>query len=227
MKDKLSKIKCLDGFTLKLIAMIIMAIDHTGAVLLPQVIWLRIIGRLAFPIFAYMIAEGFYYTGSKNRYLLRMGIFACITEPVFDLAFYGGIGFVHQNVCFTFFIAIAGLYVIYIMQQKVANIVAARLISCIIIVIFAFAAQLLNTDYGSFGVMLVYVYYMLRDNYLEKHAFSTVFQIVCATGIQRYSAFSTIPLMLYNGKKGHGLKYMFYVFYPAHLLVLYLISQFI
>ena len=227
MEDKLSKIKCLDGFTLKLIAMITMAIDHTGAILFPEHIWLRIIGRLAFPIFAYMVAEGFYYTHNKNRYLLRMGIFACVTEPFFDLAFYGRLGFTHQNVCLTFFIAIAGLYAIYMVQQKVNNIVAVKLISCVIIVIFALVAQFLRTDYGSFGVMLVYVYYMLRDNYLEKHIFSTVLQIVCATGIQRYSALSTIPLMLYNGKRGRGLKYMFYVFYPAHLFVLYLISQFI
>lgn len=224
MKEFLVKLKCLDAFTLKMIAIITMVIDHTGAVLFPYNIWFRMIGRLSFPIFAFFIVEGFAHTGNIVKYVSRMLFFALLTEPVFDFAFYGKIYFGYQNVMFTFLAALLGLSVMEIVKKRISNDFAAKLVSLGVIITAALLAQFLHTDYGAFGVMLVYVYYELRERFFEKHFLSTLVQVVCETGISRLSAFSTIPLMLYNGKRGIGIKYLFYTFYPAHLLVLYLIG---
>ena len=224
MKEFLVKLKCLDAFTLKMIAIITMVIDHTGAVLFPYNIWFRMIGRLSFPIFAFFIVEGFAHTGNMVKYVSRMLFFALLTEPVFDFAFYGKIYFGYQNVMFTFLAALLGLSVMEIVKKRISNDFAAKLVSLGVIITAALLAQFLHTDYGAFGVMLVYVYYELRERFFEKHFLSTLVQVVCETGISRLSAFSTIPLMLYNGKRGIGIKYLFYTFYPAHLLVLYLIG---
>lgn len=224
MKEFLVKLKCLDAFTLKMIAIITMVIDHTGAVLFPYNIWFRMIGRLSFPIFAFFIVEGFLHTRNIIKYIARMLFFALLTEPVFDFAFYGRIYFGYQNVMFTFLAALLGLSVMEIVKKRISNDFAAKLVSLGVIITAALLAQFLHTDYGAFGVMLVYVYYELRERFFEKHFLSTLVQVVCEAGISRLSAFSTIPLMLYNGKRGIGIKYLFYTFYPAHLLVLYLIG---
>lgn len=224
MKEFLVKLKCLDAFTLKMIAIVTMVIDHTGAVLFPYTMWFRMIGRLSFPIFAFFIAEGFSHTGNIVKYIVRMLFFALITEPVFDFAFYGRIYFGYQNVMFTFLAALLGLYGMEKVKERIHNQTAANAAGLGIIIAASLAAQVFHTDYGAFGVMLVYVYYELREQFFEKHFLSTLVQVVCETGISRLSAFSTFPLMLYNGKRGIRIKYLFYAFYPAHLLVLYLIG---
>lgn len=224
MKQFLGKLKCLDAFTLKVIAIITMVIDHTGAVLFPHEIWLRMIGRLSFPIFAFFIAEGFAHTKNILKYMLRMLFFAVITEPVFDYAFFGRLYTGYQNVMFTFLAALAGLWLMKKVKEWFDGEFAGKIAGLVIIILAAFAAQLLCTDYGAFGVMLVYIYYELRENFWEKHFLSVTVQLVCETGISRLSALSTVPLMMYNGKQGRKMKYLFYAFYPVHLAVLYLIS---
>lgn len=224
MKEFLVKLKCLDAFSLKMIAIVTMAIDHTGAVLFPYTMWFRMIGRLSFPIFAFFIAEGFARTGNIVKYVFRMLFFALLTEPVFDLAFYGRVYWGYQNVMFTFLAALLGLFVMENVKKRISNEFVAKLASLGVIIAAALLAQLFHTDYGAFGVMLVYVYYELREQFFEKHLLSTLVQVLCETGISRLSALSTIPLMLYNGKQGIRIKYLFYAFYPAHLLVLYLMT---
>ena len=99
----------LDGTMLKILAMISMVLDHVGDLFFPGVTWLRAAGRLAMPIFAFCIAEGYAHTRDRKKYLLRMGLFALISEIPFDLAFESRIGLSHQNIMLTFFLSILAL----------------------------------------------------------------------------------------------------------------------
>ena len=90
----------LNSANLKIIAMVTMLIDHVGAVIFPQFIILRIIGRIAFPIFAYELVEGYFHTSNIWRYILRLLVFGVISEFFFDMAFFGYLGPEHQNVMF-------------------------------------------------------------------------------------------------------------------------------
>lgn len=219
MKDNIKKIQILDSSMLKIIAMVIMVIDHTGAVLFPELRWMRIVGRIAFPIFAFFVAEGFIHTRNIKKYILRMAVFALISEAAFDLAFYGAIGFEHQNVMVTFLVALIGLWIFDSLKLKIGELPAY-----IVFVLVAYAAQLLRTDYAMYGVLLVFVYYVAHENFAKKHGISTLLQLVCQSGISLYSVISTPLLMLYNGRRGINLKYLFYAFYPAHLMVLYVLA---
>ena len=213
MKEKL---KVLNGSTLKIFAMAVMLVDHMGMVLFPELIWMRIIGRLAFPIFAFFIAEGFYYTKNPLKYMVRMAVFAVVSEPFFDLACSGGIDWGYQNVMLTYLAAIVGLYIL-----KKTNTVAG----CVGMLAAGFVAELINTDYGCFGVLLVYIYYILRNTEFTKHLAASAYIVLGYGGLESYAAISSLPLLFYNGKKGMNLKYLFYAFYPVHLFILYLISK--
>ena len=107
--DDIKKYQILDGTALKIIAMISMVLDHAGDMLFPDVMWPRMIGRLAMPVFSFCIAEGFTHTKDKKKYLCRLGVFALISEISFDLAFEGKVGAAHQNIMLTFFLAVAAL----------------------------------------------------------------------------------------------------------------------
>ncbi len=228
MKEQLKKLQCLDASSLKIFAMVMMMVDHVGAILFPNIIWIRILGRVSFPIFAFFVAEGYVHTRNRLKYMGRMAVFAIITEPIFDYAFFGGLTLRYQNVLITFFLALLGLYLKDGIQKIKCSAnwdICKKVAGYAVIVAAGLTAEFLRTDYGCFGVFLVYVYEELHDRFLAKHLLSSAVQIFGASGIQRYSVFSTIPLMLYNGKRGMGMKYLFYVFYPAHLLVLYGIAR--
>ena len=99
--------KGLNTFTLKMIAIISMLVDHIGHIFFPEVMIFRIVGRIAFPIFAYVLAEGIYYTKDITKYMMRLGIFALLSEIPYDLAIMGSmLEFSHQNVFFTLFFAV-------------------------------------------------------------------------------------------------------------------------
>ena len=107
-----SKSFSLSGFDLKIIAVITMIIDHAGAFLFPQAKILRIIGRISFPIFAFLICEGYEHTKDVKKYMLRLLLFAVISEPFFDLAMSGTIFSLNngQNVIFTLLIGVVTIY---------------------------------------------------------------------------------------------------------------------
>ena len=218
----------MSGTALKWIAVISMLIDHTAEVLmnhnaaLTEPIWAQIyvlmrgIGRIAFPIYAFLLVEGFLHTRDVKKYLTRMFLFAVVSEIPFDLAvfhtpFYWG----YQNVFFTLFLgllALAGIRWGTGLWKR-----ALALIMCV------GAAQLINCDYGAFGVFFIVLLYMTR---YEKKTQTVLGALSLVWELPGILAF--IPIRLYNGTRGRcGNKYFFYAFYPAHLLILWMIGRFV
>ena len=219
------KYQILDGTALKIIAMISMVLDHVGDMFFPGVMWLRMVGRLSMPVFSFCIAEGFAHTRDREKYLCRMGIFALISEIPFDLAFEGKVGFAHQNIMLTFFLSIAALMLFdRIRGGKEADRVCVGRTALGVLAVAAVAgvSLLLRADYTVFAVVAVFLFYVLRRYHpLLRSGVGVAFLALtrtvgyyCATGL------SVIPLALYNGKRGRGLKWLFYGFYPGHLLLL-------
>jgi len=213
-------------FALKLIAITSMLIDHVAAVFIPANSWpyliCRLIGRLAFPIYAFLIVEGFYHTRNIKKYLLRLGIFALISEVPFDLAFYNKWFYgKHQNIFFTLFLGLLTIYLINMAENKYKEkMLVVNLVNTAITLASCFLAVLLKTDYKFTGILLIVAFYLFRGNKLMS---AITMVILSGNIIQAFSALSIIPISFYNGKKGRNIKYLFYVFYPAHLIILYLI----
>lgn len=250
-------------FVLKIIAITTMLIDHIGAMFLTgDLLWYAItrsIGRLAFPIFAFLIVEGFYHTSNVKNYLKRLGIFAIISEIPFDLAFYSnnyGTDFIkdmklafsgndlaftdvflknllsHQNIFFTLFLGLMAIYFMSMVEKKYSKqVFISNVLDGLITIGFCAAAVFLHTDYDMRGILLIVAFYLFRGSKLL-----TTISLLIVAGvlfrdqngqitIQILSAFAMIPIAFYKGAKGKSLKYFFYVFYPAHLLLLYIIDK--
>lgn len=206
----------LNGFYLKWIAIISMCLDHVGAVLFPQYLVFRIVGRLAFPIFAFLLVEGFLHTSNQNRYLLRLGMFALISEIPFDLAFQGELlSFSHQNVFFTLFLGM----LLLVIQNRIRKNSFQILCSLIVILIAYFG----RVDYNFVGLLFILGFYYFRDSRRNQCICFIVLNLACfgIETIQAVACVSAILILFYNGEKGKSLKYFFYLFYPLHLLVIY------
>lgn len=224
---KLEKLRILDGTSLKLIAMISMVFDHVGDMFFPGALWMRMIGRLAMPLFSFCIAEGYAHTKNKQRYLLRMGVFALVSEIPFDLAFEGRVGLGHQNIMLSFFLAILALMVFDRIRGEGKEHAAGKtLLGILCVCAVAVLALLLRADYTLFAVLAVFLFYVLRNRHpLLRCGVGVGFLALTRTvGYYRATGLSLIPLLLYNGKRGRGLKWLFYAFYPGHLLLLYLLK---
>ena len=217
----------LDGTTLKLIAMISMVFDHVGDNFFPDQTWMRIIGRIAMPIFAFCISEGFSHTHDKIRYLTRMGIFACISEIPFDLVTTGKILEFsdHQNIMLTFFWAILGL-ILYERITKGRK-KGSMVLGIAVLLIFGVCSIILKLDYNMLAVGLIDIYYLLRNKApIWNNAAAIAYHVVMRNmGIYWFGLLGFIPILLYNGKRGKGLKWLFYVFYPGHLLLIWIIKM--
>lgn len=212
-------IQCLDSFQLKCIAIVSMALDHTGAVLYPSQIWLRCLGRIAFPIFCFLIVEGFFHTHDVRRYMGRLGVFALISEIPYDLAFRGvPLEYAHQNVFFTLLIGI-GMMVLLERNRE-------WLVKAVILLLAMWLAVLIRSDYNFRGVLLIFVFYIFHESRWLAVTAGGLWNFLYQGVIQKYGVLSVLPLALYNGERGRKMKYFFYIFYPAHLLLLYGISRF-
>lgn len=207
-----------NNFTLKMIAIITMVIDHVGYTLFPQVTELRAIGRISFPIFCFLIVEGFYHTRNTWNYLTRLIIFALLSEIPFDLAFHGGpFNWSYQNV----FITLAlGLCAIFCLEE-----LNARRIFLIPLAAIFVIADLCKCDYGAGGVLLICMFYITKENKLIQCLLCTLILYVFYGTFELYGTIALLPILLYNGKRGPSPKMIFYWFYPLHLLILYGILQ--
>lgn len=210
----------LSGFGLKWIAMISMLIDHVGMALYPQYLFLRIIGRLAFPIYCFLLVEGAVHTSHKKQYLGRLFLFALLSEIPFDLLvsgrlFYSGA----QNVFFTLLL---GLLAVFALERWRAS-GYGTVLSLLLVLVAWFA----RTDYGGGGVVIILLLYLFRQQKLLRTVSFGVATVLLYGGLQNYAILSMGPVLCYNGKRGPRVKYFFYVFYPAHLLALYWLKNFI
>lgn len=221
----------LSGSTLKIIAMISMLTDHTAAVLEKNIftgeanftayIIMRLwIGRIAFPVFCFLLVEGFQRTGSRMKYAFRLFLFALLSEIPFDLAFYGEMMEAgYQNVFFTLWIGLLMMMGVEKIEKECRNRWMALLGKAAVFAAAVVLAELISCDYGAKGVTAIMLLYLFRRNKKE--------QIIagCAGFIWEITALlAFIPIAFYNGKRGMKLKYVFYVFYPAHLLLLYFLK---
>lgn len=238
-KANTSRFKILSGNGLKIIAIVTMLIDHIGAIVIENGIlkirgvtdfnvffqskymtfwWgvdmiLRMIGRIAFPIFCFLLVEGFLHTRNPKKYAGRLLLFCFISEIPFDLSlwgtwFYAG----YQNVYFTLFIGLLTLMGMKKYQDSAWKQGVVVLVGCI-------GAFLLKTDYSAFGVLLIVLLYWLRNQVRMQTIFGCIL-----VGWEITAPLAFIPIRMYNGKRGKwNLKYLFYAFYPAHIFVLWVI----
>ena len=219
---------------LKIIAMVSMALDHIGLLFFPDEDIFRIIGRLAFPIFAYMIAEGCRYTKNRTKHLgmiAGMGI-------VFQLVYLVAMGSLYQGILVTFSLAIITIYAIDgIFKSKKLWMILASVASLLFVAAFVFVLPVLlkgtdfDIDYGLWGILLPVAVYFLPNRLwrtvgialilLARAIHYTVFPVSLGT-LQWFALLSVVLLALYNGERGKAkMKYVFYIFYPAHLVILY------
>jgi TraX protein. len=234
------------GSTLKIIAIVAMLIDHIGATILekgilkeilglptPELvaaldatptlhIWYiayyicrHIIGRIAFPLFCLLLIEGFLHTKDLKKYALRLLAFAFISEVPFDFAFRQTmLEFQRQNIFFTLFI---GLLVLIGLKKFEEKSLQKRLMQMNIIIAGMIIANFLNTDYGALGIVLIAILYLLREKGLHRMLFCA---IPLSMSGSSFGILAFIPTQFYNGERGLKLKYVFYLFYPIHLLIL-------
>lgn len=216
---------------LKIIACISMLLDHIGALLLPQVYWLRAIGRLAFPIYCYLLAEGAYRTKNPVKYGLRLGIGAVISEIPLDFACFGMLVWQEQNVMFSLLLG----FLMAICMIKCKH----WALQLLVVIPFAYGAELLHTQYGALGIVLMALFVLTR-NMPKKWLIQTLWMLAISwlmdptvlpvfgieMRVQMCAVVAMLPIGLYSGRKlthSKWVQWAFYLFYPVHLLVLYLI----
>lgn len=258
-------LRFLDGNALKIIAAVTMLIDHIGAaILLPLHLtgihangqWIdiysifRTVGRTAFPIFAFLLAEGFFYTHSRKKYFGRLVLFALLSEIPYDMAFYGQA--VYRNSQNVFWTLAIGFFVIWGLEALYQRYAAGwklikkngmgyglsswegrgrayyQMSACLPAVLFIFAgwltAEILRTDYAGYGVLLVVLFYF------GKHA--KIWPVLTCLGgyllflWEPWCLIGFVLILCYSGIRkptGKGFQYFFYLFYPVHLLIFGLI----
>ena len=249
MDSSASKNFELTAAVLHIIAMTLMLMDHLWATLLPAKEWLTCAGRVAFPIFAFMAVEGYFHTRSFKKYILRMLLFAVLSEIPFDLM-YGGTWFypVHQNVLWTFLLSLLGVWLMEQVRKKGKT--CMYLLVCVLVVLAGLVlGTLCMVDYYGAGVLTVFVFYFLHGRkwwcFLGQLAalywlnvellgglmypvqlFGMEFEL-CQQGL---ALLALIPIWLYRGRQGYHSKpfqYLCYAFYPVHMLLLVVVLNFI
>ncbi len=213
---------------LKIAAMLSMLCDHIGFVLVPanhfpEIYYtLRIIGRIAFPLFCFMLVEGFVHTHNRKNYIIRLAVFAIVSEIPFDLSSCGSaFDWDSQNVMWTLLI---GFIVLCGLERFEENYLA----KLAVLLAGGIAAYFMHTDYSMFGVFLIAVLYICRFNNKARIVLLGI-MVLTQGRIEAFAALSIPFIMKYDPDKNdiHLPKYFFYVFYTAHLVILYLIHKFI
>lgn len=239
--------KIINNNTLKIIAMILMLLDHLWGTIIPGNQWMTLIGRMAFPIFAFLIVEGFFHTSDLKKYMKRLFIFGLISEIPFNLIYTGSIIFpFHQNVMFTLLLGL--LIINEIDKIKNNKEIKKKIIPILKIFLFLLISIIGFVDYGVTGVLTIVVFYLFRGFKLAwigqlislillyivffegQSVILNIFNHEYFLPLQSIGILSLIFIWLYNGEKGKNnklIKYLFYSFYPVHMLVIYLIYYFI
>lgn len=213
---------------LKIIACVTMVLDHIGAFLVPQ-IWLRCVGRLAFPIYCFLLVEGFHHTKNPKGYALRLLIGAILSELPYDLLLSGGISFARQSVMITLLLGFLMLQLMKKLPQSWQKI--------LLILPFYGIAELLQCDYGGAGILTIAIFALVPTVPVQALLLAvlfgsmngyTLFFLGIPFSIQLLGVISLVPIALYSGKKITDQKWIqwgFYLFYPVHLVLLYFIQE--
>lgn len=228
----------MNAFVLKIIACFTMFIDHVGYIVFDgHSSWFNYVGRLAFPIFAFQISEGYIHTHDVKKYFLRLILFAFISQIPF-LLFHSIINNeLGLNVIFTLFLGLIAI-IIYDKYNKFVGVFSA--------IIFGIIAHFLNSDYSFYGVGITFLFYVFNKNkcllaisfiiatlmqysYLILVYYNYGFEFLKNVFIIYLpyficTIFSIIIILCYNKKKGPSTKYFFYLFYPLHMILIYILS---
>lgn len=214
---------------LKLLACVTMLVDHIGAALVP---WaeLRIVGRLAFPIYCFLLAEGVARTRSPVRYGLRLGVGAVLSEIPFDLLLFGGLTMAHQSVMLTLLLGFLALE-----WAKKMGSYWLPLVVCFL------AAEWLRTDYGGWGVAMIGLFALTRELPRPRVLQTLGLAVICwmiggmtislgpiRLPIEMFALGAMVPICLYSGEKithSRAVQWGFYLFYPVHLIMLLIICR--
>ena len=216
------------SYVLKVIALISMFCDHSGYIFLGSISYLNIIGRIAFPIFAFQISEGYKHTKNIQKYILRLFVFSFISQIPFTLFLksIGNTGF-SLNVFFTLLLGLISIVIYDNIKNKYNN----KFLGFIPVILLSIIAHFLKCDYGWYGVILIFTFYLFKAN---KFLMNT--GVICLMSIKYLidfvktpsiyylyfyfgAIFSLIFINLYNNKKGKNIKYLLYIFYPLHLII--------
>lgn len=234
------KKKILPQESLKLIACITMLIDHFGHAIVPYLpvpymvelyYACRIMGRLAFPIYCFLLVEGMHHTRSPKKYILRLGVGILLAELPFDILFEGGISWAYQSVMVTLTL---GAIMLLCMQR-----VEKKGLKLLLVIPFAILAELAKCDYGSWGIVMIAVFALfdrlsmqtmgiLLVNACMESAMIPIFGIPMS--VQLFATFAMVPIALYSGRKlshSRTVQWAFYLFYPVHLLLLWIVFGFV
>lgn len=214
---------------LKLIACVTMLLDHIGAAFLPWM-WLRIIGRLSFPIYCFLLAEGISHTRNPWKYGIRLFVGMLLAEIPFDLLFSGRLDWRSQSVMVTLLLG----FLMAIWARKSGNILLP-------FGLCFFAAELLNSDYGGMGVALVALFVVSDGKphqFIIRLAGMVILMLlmgsvevtvgIVSVPIQMFAVLALIPIRFYSGRKVTNqpwIQWGFYLFYPVHLMVLWIVSK--
>lgn len=203
----------LTSFHLKVIGIAAMLCDHIGVVFLPELTFLRIIGRISFPIFAFLLVEGYFHTKSIPKYMSRLLLMAFISEVPYDLVMFGRIvDFRRQNVFFTLFL---GILMLYLFETRSGNI--TKIISLVLVLL---ASEAVISDYNSSGLIMILGFYVYHERTWMRGITNAYINIQVIGGIQSYGTLALIPIGFYNGRQGPGYQRLFYASYPVLLIVL-------
>ena len=222
--------KCLSNFDLKLIAIITMTIDHIGVVFgTPFYNLLRAVGRLSFPIFAFLLTEGYVHTKSFSKYFLRLLVLAVISEVIYDYVFFDSFIYIDANNIF--FTLALGLLTLFLLDKskglikryfkdRVDLFIILPITYLLIIVIMGLMGEFLNFSYGMLGILVISFFYLFKTNFPLVVISVSLSTLILGEGMQYFSLFSLILIYFYNQKLGMKCKLFFYLYYPLHILVL-------
>lgn len=205
----------LDTNFLKLIAIIAMTSDHFGKIIFPQIVEFQIIGRIAFPIFAYCVVVGYLYTSSFKNYIFRLLIFGTTVQVVYMIIGYFDYGNVVDDVWLLniFFTLVMGALAVVCIDKK-------KIIGLVVIII---ASIFLNFDYGLYGILLMPLIYIFRKN-IKLSIIIIGLYLLIPSGIQKFAVFALIPIYWKTNFNLNINKYFFYIYYPAHFVIIVIIK---
>ena len=234
----------LDSTALRLLAILFMVLDHLWATVVPGNLWLTCLGRLAFPIFAFQLCEGYRHTSDYRRYRRRLLVFALLSEIPFNLFYAGSVIFpFHQNVLFTLLLGLLAIRQADRLRREEG--IKKKSLRCLALLLIFAGGVVLFPDYGLMGIMTVLCFFVFRDHRLFQLAAMAVLNIFTFKGqtipislfglafdfpIQGFALLALLLIWLYNGEKGRGgkgLRLFWYIFYPLHMLALYFIQRII